>query len=129
MPAEDTADKEKAGDITYMDKSLDKSVTAGESVPSIVTTDRESYKNKPDCCRCLKLPAALIKRIVIIFTCTVIAVSFTVPMIIYGVDADRRSGEDTMLINLDLDDCRNVTDVQVGRHACMQCDENACESS
>ena len=81
----------------------------------------ESYKSKPDCCKCSKLHAALIKRIpeiiIIVFICTVIAVSFTVPIIIYGVDADRRSDEEDnvkMLINLNLDNCTEATDVQVG---------------
>ena len=121
MSAKDT-DKEKGENGTYVDKSSeesDKNVTAGE-FPRSSTGTIDS--KKPDCCKYSKLHAAPIKRGILIFICTVIAVSFIVPIIIYGVDADRRSyGEDhnaTMqLIDLDLDNCIDLetTNVQVGR--------------
>ena len=119
MSAKDT-DKEKGENGTYVDKSSeesDKNVTDGE-FPRSSTGTIDS--KKPDCCKYSKLHAAPIKRIILIFICTVITVSFIVPIIIYGVDADRRSyGEDnaTMLIDLDLDNCIDLeaTDVQVGR--------------
>ena len=112
----ETSDKEKREDGTYVDKPSEessKSVRAGEFI-----TD-ESHKNK---CKPWKPSVALMwvyKRIILIFICTVVAVSFTVPIIIYGVDADRRSdglGGDnaTMLFDLDLDNCIETADVQVG---------------
>ena len=126
MSAKET-DNENGENATYrVDKSSeesDKSIAAGEFPPGSMIDAAavcSFYKNKPDCCKCSKLSVALMwikTRVKIIFICTVIAISFTVPIIIYGVDADRRYEEDnaTMLIDLDLDNCIEATDVKVGR--------------
>ena len=84
-------------------------------------------KNKPgrsNYCTCLKLPAVLVwtERIILIFICAVVAAAFTVPIIIYGVDADRGSdGEDnsTLIIDLDLDNCLDENAQQICQLHCM----------
>ena len=82
----------------------------------------EYHKNTPDCCKRLRpglKPSSILMSslmplwdkmsvTILVFICIVVAISFTIPIIIYGVDSDRRSnGENNvaMLINLDPDNC------------------------
>lgn len=70
---------------------------------------QESESNHHSCCTCWKSPAVRVwvERIVLISICVAVAGAFTVPIIIYAVDADRGSDSPTILTDLDLDNCQD----------------------
>ena len=97
-------------------------------------SEDEYHKSTPDCCKCLKssaIPRAIlmsiwdkIYSIILVFICVVVAISFTIPIIIYGADSDRRSsGENhdnaTISISkLDPKTCVDANDFQVSLLMC-----------
>ena len=91
----------------------------------------EYHRNKPDCCKCSTILMSSLmplwnkkSTIILVFICVVVAISFTAPIIIYGVNSDRRSKGDNnfmMLINFDPDNCIEANDSQVSSYSTELC--------
>ena len=103
-----------------IDNSLEETFTGGEFPRNRASTDDDAaarsvtlqiddpeHKNTPNCFEWLK-PSKSLKRFILTLICMVVATSFTTPIIIYGVDSDRRSNAEnygTILIDLDPENC------------------------
>ena len=73
----------------------------------------EDKSDKTNCCIYLNKNIVWIERVVLILICVAVAGGFTVPIIIYAVDADRGDNS-TLSLDLDVDNCQiSSSDAQV----------------